>query len=183
MALGGRTWIRVVLSLWLCFHVFAILVLPNVGSYFGRRFSSLIPTYGAVIGLNLSWNFFSPDPAHTMYLKFTVFFDPIEGGRDPLEIYFPETKDSPEWDSSKRRDLYAMRFMVIDPGRVDTVLGPWMCRTHPGATRIQIEHVVNSIPFLDEAAFYREESVTSLGHTYDTINREYRCSQMGDEVL
>lgn len=180
----GQKVFRLIASVWLLYHLVTILIMPNMASYTGRRLGPVIQNYGAILGLNLSWNFFSPDPAHTMYLKFTVGYEDENGNEshEPVEIYMPETKDSADWSTFKRRELYAMRFMIIDPKRIDLVLGPWLCRSHPGATRVRIEHIVNSIPSLDEAFLFREQEVEGLGKEFDTVDHEYRCSHVKDEA-
>lgn len=172
------------LSAWIVFHALVILIMPNGASYPGRAFSSVLYPYAALLGMNTSWNFFSPDPAHTMYLKFTIHKDETGGddSAEPLEIFLPANKDGGEGDVSKRRELYAMRYMLLDPRRVDAVLGPWLCRTHAGASSVHVEFVINSIPSLDEATMFSGQDLGSMGKQFDFIDRDYRCSQTGDEV-
>lgn len=169
--------LKVLLSLAICFHLLVMIVMPNGASYAGRNLSPVIGAYGSILGLNVSWNFFSPDPAHTMYLKFTVYFEDENRQelKEPLELFFPEEKDQGVWDLSRRRELYAMRYMVIDPRRVDLILGPWLCRAYPEASSVRIEHIVNAIPSLDEAVLFRESAVRDLGREYDFVSKEFRC--------
>jgi len=175
---------KVLLSVWLVFHVIVLVVMPNGASIMGRRLGPLIGPYGAMLGLNTAWNFFSPDPAHTMYLKFTVSYEDADGKslKEAEEIFMPPEKDQGVWSLSKRRELYAMRYMILDPRRVDAVLGPWLCRTKAGATSIHIDHVINSVPTLDEANLFSDQKVGDLGKEFNFISKDYRCSQVNDEV-
>lgn len=176
--------LKVLLSLFICFHVAVVVIMPNGMSFFGRAFGGVIRPYAAVIGLNTSWNFFSPDPAHTMYLKFTIHFEDEDGNptREPEELYFPEARDEVERDLSKRRELYAMRYMILDPRRIDAIIGPWLCRRHPGASVVHIEFVISSIPTLDEAILFHDRQVGEMGEEFDFIDKDYRCTQVGNEV-
>lgn len=176
--------LKLLLSVGILFHLLVMIVMPNGASYAGRRLQPVIGAYGAIIGLNVSWNFFSPDPAHTMYLKFTIYFedDQRQELSEPIEVFFPAEKDQGVWDLGRRRELYSMRYMIIDPRRVDLILGPWMCRAYPGASSVRIEHVVNAIPSLDEVVLFREREVHDMSREYDFISKEFRCERGGEET-
>lgn len=158
--------------------------MPNGASYPGRALGAVLKPYSSVIGLNTSWNFFSPDPAHTMYLKFTVHFEDKEGApsREPEELFFPSAKDEGVGDIAKRRELYAMRYMLLDPRRIDVVIGPWLCRSFSGAVAVHIEFIVNSIPSLDEAVLFHDQAVKDMGRQFDFIDKDYRCTEAANEV-
>ncbi|MBX3039828.1 MAG: hypothetical protein KF789_03840 [Bdellovibrionaceae bacterium] len=176
---------RLLFSAWLLFHVFVIVVMPNGLSYPGRVLGSVIYPYAAMVGLNVSWNFFSPDPAHTMYLRFTLFQENEDGETsmdEPRIISMPEEKDQGVWDLGRRRDLYAMRYFLLDPRRIQAVLGPWLCRHYAPVSVIRIEHVVDSIPTLDEAVLFSDRALGEMSQQVGFSDQEYRCSQMNDEV-
>lgn len=173
--------LKLLLSVWVIFHVTVMVIMPNGLSYPGRVLAHLIYPYAAVVGLNVSWNFFSPDPAHTMYLRFTVY-DENNWDKEPLVISMPEEQDRGVWDLGRRRDLYSMRYFLLDPRRFDAVLGPWLCRVHAPATVVRIEHVVDSIPSLDEAVLFQSRDLRDLSQQMGFSDRTYRCSQMNDEV-
>lgn len=176
----GRDFLRFVLSVFILFHILTMVIVPNPTSYPARALGSLLFPYASTVGLNANWNFFSPDPAHTMYLKFTLY-SPDEN-ETPREMFFPEQKDEGEWDLGKRRNLYAMRFFMLDPKLIDAVLGPWLCVHQAPLSTAQIELVINSVATLDEAVLFGGKSMSQMSREFDAINREYRCSQMGDEV-
>ena len=173
------------LSVWLVYHVFVAALMPNAGSYPGRVLGPFIYPYAAIVGLNVSWNFFSPDPAHTMYLKFTLFNENEEvggAGQEPRVLTLPEEKDDGVWDLGRRRDLYAMRFFLIEPKRIQAVLGPWLCRQYAPVTTIHIQHVLNSIPALDQAVFFQDRELADLSQELGFADLEYQCAQINDEV-
>lgn len=180
--------IKVVLSLWIVFHLFHILILPNGSSYLGRSWGQFLLFYGNSAGLNSTWNFFSPDPAHTMYLKFRIHFPEKEGlaVRDNIEGTLPPEKEHIVIDSSRRRLLYAMRFLLLDQNRMNTLLGPWLCRQYPGADVISISHILHPIPSLEAARAAMiaspQTSVSSLTEEIQSPSFEMNCLQAQDEV-
>jgi hypothetical protein len=176
---------RALLSLFIVFHLLVILVLANGSSYLGRNLQSLILPYGNVLGLNATWNFFSPDPAHTMYYKYKVYFENAEGDElsPVVEGFLPPEKSHIVIDSSKRRLLYSMRFLTIEPSRIKTLMGPWLCKSHPGATRVRIDYVMEQIPFLDVAVARRNEPMEELISERNLIRNDISCTAAQDEVL
>lgn len=130
-----------------------MITLGNGSSFVGRYFEPFFNPVANSIGLNTTWNFFSPDPAHTMYLKYFVFFEDALGHalQEPIEGYYPPSRDRAEdFSLDKKRDAYAMRFVAMDPVRLQSFFTPWICRKYPGASQLQIELIVNRIPALDK---------------------------------
>lgn len=176
--------LKFIISLWLLYHLFVILVMPNSTAYLGRRFENILLPYANTLNLNTPWNFFSPDPAHTMYFKYTIYFrdEFYNDIKDPIEGYFPKDKEKGAYSASERRELYAMRYMIIDPRRVDKFLGPWLCKEYPGASGVKLEHIVDTIPPLDRAVYNRKEDVKNMGEEIQMINRDYSCLGENDEL-
>lgn len=175
---------KALLSVWIVYNIFTMLVMPNVGAYFGRVTSKYITPYANTVGLNAGWNFFSPDPAHTMYIRYTVRYADAEGNetKEPIEGFFPEEKNKGVHALSRKRDLYAMRFMVLEPKRLRILMGPWLCRQYPGATSVEMEHVVETVPFLDQVVTFKDETVKELSQELQFSREFYSCVGGSDEV-
>lgn len=173
---------KILLSVFGLYHLVVMLLMPNLTSFLGRELERWIAPYGNSVGLNATWNFFSPDPAHTMYLRYRVYYESAEGEelREPDEFYIPETKELPVKDFTLKRHLYAMRFMIIDPKRLETVLGPWLCRQYPQASLIEMQHFVESVPPLHEARLFEEVPLRELSEQYQTFRVEARCLPQGN---
>lgn len=171
------------LSLWILYHLAVILILPNGGSYLGRRFENWLTPYANIFGINNTWNLFSPDPAHPMYFRYRVFFrnEWLEDLEPPIEGFFPHDRDQRAPSLSEQRELYAMRFLIIDPRRVETILGPWLCRQYPGASAVKLEHIINSLPPLDRAA-QGSEDLSDMKEKIEFVNRDFNCHGKNDEV-
>ncbi|MGE3759713.1 MAG: hypothetical protein AB7H97_18245, partial [Pseudobdellovibrionaceae bacterium] len=70
-----KSFSKVLISVWLVYHMATIILMPNGTSIVGRKYQHLFLNYANSISLNTTWNFFSPDPAHTIYLEYVVFFE------------------------------------------------------------------------------------------------------------
>lgn len=172
------------LSLWIVYNIFTMFVMPNVGNYFGRSASRFILPYANTVGLNATWNFFSPDPAHTMYIRYFIRYYDQDGNetKEPVEGFFPEEKNKGITNPTHKRDLYAMRFMVIDPKRMKILLGPWLCKQYPGASSVEMEHIIETVPSLDQVVTLKGESLSDLSQEVQYIREEVSCGGPADEV-
>ncbi|MGZ3772069.1 MAG: hypothetical protein ACXVCY_08205 [Pseudobdellovibrionaceae bacterium] len=175
---------KTLLSLWIIYNIFIMLVMPNIGGFIGRISSKYITPYANTVGLNAGWNFFSPDPAHTMYLRYTVRYVDSQGIeiKEPVEDFFPKEKNQAVHAVSRKRDLYAMRFMLLDSKRLRILLGPWLCRQYPGATSVEMEHVIETVPLLDQVVTLKEEAVSDLSQEIQSIREFHSCLGTDDEV-
>lgn len=173
----GILTLKVILSVWIVYNIATMVVMPNAGSFFGRKYGHIFAPYANSVGLNASWNFFSPDPAHTMYIKYFVEFTGADGEPTQESIlgYFPEEKNQMVLDTNRRRELYVMRFMMIGQNRLQGLFAPWLCKKHPGATNIHIEQVIETVAPLDEVLLAKEETVKELSKEIQYANFDYHC--------
>lgn len=176
--------LKAILSLWIVYNIFTMLVMPNIGAYFGRVSSRFITPYANTVGLNASWNFFSPDPAHVMYIRYLINYTDAEGTptKEAVEGYFPPEKNQAVQSIFRKRELYVMRFMVIDPKRLKVFMGPWLCRQYPGATSVDMEHVIETVPPLDQVVAFKNEGVKDLSQELQYTRETISCSAIQDEV-
>nr|BFD59601.1 hypothetical protein CKG001_17080 [Bdellovibrio sp. CKG001] len=181
---------KALLSLWIVYNIFVMLVMPNVGAYFGRVTANVVTPYANTVGLNAGWNFFSPEPAHPMYLKYTVYYpesENLEGETspeesEPVEGFFPVQNDKRNVPNiTHKREWALMRYMVLDAKRLRLLMGPWLCRQYPGAASIDMEHVIETIPFLDQAVRFQEESVKDLSKEVQSVRESVSCQGGMDE--
>jgi hypothetical protein len=181
---NGRFFLKIICSLWLIFHLTCIFVLPNGGGFLGRYIQSYLLPYANAIGVNTTWNFYSPDPANTMYFSYTAHYESPTGEelKPSVEEFLPPEQSEIVTDSSKRRLLYAMRYLALNPGSLKVIMAPWICREHEGATRVSIHHVIERIPNLDTVLKKSHESVSGLREKADSENVEFSCTHQEDEL-
>lgn len=143
----------------------------------GRFLSAYYTPIANSIGLNTTWNFFSPDPAHTMFFKYYVHFEDEYGNptKEPLDLMYPAEGEKIDFRIHKRRQSYIMRYLVIDPEKMQQFFIPWICKQHPGATKIQTELVINRIPNLDKVITLPSSNYYDLVTTEEMGQNVYSC--------
>jgi hypothetical protein len=160
-------------------HLVAILLLPNTHSYAVRHLPSWLIQYANQIGINTTWNFFSPDPAHIMYYEYQIFFKDEKA--EPIVGFIPPQKEQVVVESSDRRMLYAMRFLLLDQRRIERILIPYLCRKFQDVERISIRHHLHQLPSLDQAVLEKEKPVRDLIVSQSGVSQDYRCQYQEQE--
>mgnify|MGYP000364266901 CR=1 FL=1 len=168
----SRNLIVPILTPVILFHFMAILLLPNYGSFLGRRYLQPMAEWGNFLMLNSSWNFFSPDPAHIMYFRYELNF---ENGTSRAGL-FPAEGEQPTANMSRRRDLYLMRFLVLDMSRIEHYLAPWLCRLEPNVRDVSLTHTVKLITPLEKYLVNAGSATVGEMQTYES---NYLCHPEG----
>lgn len=155
-----------------------MVVMANNSSAVVRSIGAYVVPWANVLGLNMTWNFYSPDPANVLYLDYKIIFEDQNGEatREPIEGFFPEEKTSMVFNLNHRRFLSAMRFMTVEPKRLQNVFADWFCRKNPGATRVVIKVIMEKIPNIEAARLGTERAYNEMYQV------EKRCNQEADEV-
>ena len=172
---------KVILSLWLVFHVLTMVIMPNANSFASRQFRDVVYPYSNVMGLTVGWSFFSPDPAHVLYLRYVVYFK--DQDRESIEGYFPKEKNKAATDVRGKRDWTVMRFMLLDHKRLGVLMAPWICRQNPGAESVYLEYVMETVPPMDEAQSAVSKDIQDLSHDLQFIKVDHNCEGEQDDVL
>lgn len=167
-----------VLSFWIIFHLSVLLVMQNGSSSFAQNMGAFYRYYSNQLGLNTNWNFFSPDPAQIMYLRYKVYFlnDAGDEIKESLEGFLPPGKEKGNFGLAQRRYFYLTRFLLLSEDRIEKYLVPWICRQNEGATKIFIQTRVEITPDLNSAA----EKNRSAEHQTQKINffqKEFGCPE------
>ncbi len=155
-----------------------MVIMGNGHSFLGRYLSPLFLPVANSIGLNTTWNFFSPDPASTMYFRYFILFEDDYGNttRETVEGFFPKSKDQGgDFRLDQRRYSYAMRWLAVDPTRVGQFYIPQLCRENPGAKKIQIEFIVNTIPPLEKVITLKDQNYEDLLKSEEISRMLYDC--------
>lgn len=154
-----------------------MIILGNGSSFIGRHLGFLYTPVANSIGLNTTWNFFSPDPAHTMYLRYRILFQDEYGNdkNEAIEKYFPEDALENNFWMHHRRLSYVMRFLSADANRIEKFLVPWLCKKNPQATNIQTELLLYKIPPLDVVSTLKTENYDDLVQQEEINQMTYAC--------
>lgn len=177
----GVAWLKVLLSLFLIYHFAAALILPNSGSVIARRLARFFLPYANTLGLNTTWQYFSPGPGPTFYLEYQVETD------ENTESYildahrFPEGRNAFSLNDSFARRLNNMKFFAGSPERLKRNIVPFLCSQTPGARAVYIQKVMEKIAELENAQG-KGSSLADLSDRYNLPQTRYPCPSPDDEM-
>lgn len=168
---------KIILSGFILYFLSLMIVMANGNSYAGRFLQAYYLPVANTIGLNTTWNFFSPDPAHVMYIHYLVIFEDTNGRetRPAIDAYYPPSKDAGEFGVTSRRDSYASRFIAIDRDRFGLYFAPWICRKYPEATRVRAELYIKAIPSLDRSHVLKADLLDEMTEPTQYNEMTYEC--------
>lgn len=170
--MGKRRAIHAVLSIFLIYHLFAVILAPNIRTYLGTRASSLVAPYIAFFELASEWGFFAPDPGPPpVYIEYEIYG---AGGTSVKKGSWPEKKD-PFWIRERQnRRVGVARFLMAHPERIEKMMGPYLCHSHSEAHSIGLWRIMASIPRLHAVA----KGERAIGDNVDTQRKwvaQYLC--------
>lgn len=115
-----------IISAWILYHGFAIVLMPSPGSVLVQNYGWLFRGYLNQLSMNTTWNLFSPEPASSMYGKIQLIDSSFETGEK--EIHIPSSKGDRNLDPRDRRSYYQFRYLLLDPSRLEKFLIPFYCK-------------------------------------------------------
>lgn len=153
-----KTWVKVLLSLFIVFHLLAVLVLPNPNSILYRRLPILVE-YGNLLAINTTWRFFSPNPLIKTVEYETYEYDDFYDVIKSESHLFPESVSGVGGREAFNR---TMNYAMIASSRADwaqELLGPLLCKKHPNADEIAIYQVRNDLMAIEKAQLYENSDL------------------------
>ena len=63
---------KVSLSVFICFHITTMILVANPSSLLSRMAPHFMISYASTLGLNTTWQFFSPNPMGERYLEYEI---------------------------------------------------------------------------------------------------------------
>lgn len=166
--------LKFVFSIFLLYHLAVIVIMPNPSSLLGRKYARYLIDYANQLGLNTTWQFFSPGPAPVFYLEYTVENANEEEGET---FQIPERRRASYYDELYNRTLYSMRFFVLAPSETfDSFFVPWVCKRHPEAAALTIRTQGEPVVNIERAT--GDESFDDLSHKTALKERKrYSCRE------
>lgn len=154
-----------------------MIVLGNGSSFLGHYLAEYYTPVANMVGLNTTWNFFSPDPAHTMYLRYTVHFEDEYGNpkQEAIQSLYPPEETNRDFATHIRRLSYQMRFLVASSEHIKKYFVPWICQKYPGATRIQTDVLLSRIPNLEVASTLSNSNYDDLVKQEEVNPNVFSC--------
>lgn len=126
--------------------------MPNSGSLIGRELSPIFVPYANFLGMNQSWEFFSPDPPTPFYFNYSVHFEDSNGSEIQPSIlsYFPEWRTQPTNHPNKIRLKTTVRFLALRPDTTGNAFALYLCRKYPLANRVVVQSTFEFVPPLEK---------------------------------
>ena len=155
-----RIGLKIISSFWILYHVVGILVMPSVQSIIVKEKGWIFRPYLNQLGLNTTWNLFSPDPATAMFMK--VKLVQRDESKEAIDLLLPTFGDEINWNPTLRRELYMMRYVLLDEDKAHNFLIPWYCRNYPGTKEVYVEGVGTRIPGIAQARMEQLYKISEL---------------------
>jgi hypothetical protein len=163
---------KILLSLFLVFHVIAIFVLPNPDSILYREWQNVIATYGSTIGMNTTWRFFSPNPSLS-----TVEYEVVKSGHEPEKFRYPASVEQVGSREAFNRLMNFAIFMAASRETLERFLHPYICKMHPDAEQIAYYIITNKFPTIENAQL-RASSREDLSIKSRNPAGEFDCAKV-----
>lgn len=172
--------LRFIISVFLLYHLAVVLIMPNPGSLLGRKFSRYLTDYANTLGINTTWQFFSPGPAPVFYLEYDVESEDLDAETPSFQI--PPKRRASYYDEFYNRTLYSMRFFVLAPVETfERFFVRWLCKQHPEAVSLAIRTVGEPVKNIERAQ--GEESFDDLSEKMPIKQRQrFTCYRENSEV-
>ena len=180
--------VKIAFSVFIVYHLLAIFILPNNTSILCRKLAFLVTPYANAVGLNTSWQFFSPEPSPTIHFVYDA--DTTESEEVPPKNSFwkergfvtgqwPPDRPAGMWTDGIRRLVYHSRFTTMSRERAGRFLGAVLCRFYPGTPLISVRMVVSEIPSIERSAI-DDQSFSQMAAERDLETFEFSCRKSGD---
>lgn len=176
--------LKAALSVFILYHLAAILVLPMSRGVVIRETGHYFTGYANLLGLNTAWQFFSPGPSPIFYLEYTFSYPHGDDVIDSEPRLLPEKREGFGLSDHYSRRLYSMRFLSLDPVKLENYLVPWLCGKDPKAESVTVRQMFGQIQSVEK--FRIEDDVESF-KDMSTVpvnmpRATYACPVVGEAV-
>ncbi len=152
----ARVVLKVAISTFIVYQLFAVLLLPISGSLPGRKLARFFTPYANELGMNTTWNFFSPGPSPMFFLQYEVEMSDGSEANNGEPLIYPPPREGRTFSDGWSRRFYGMRYLALDSERYVSFLVPFLCRQTPGAAAIYVQGVLEKIEDIEKADTWAE---------------------------
>lgn len=155
------------------YHSVVMVMMPNSASIVGRKAGSYFAPYANLIGLNGTWEFFSPDPPQPLFFDYRIYFENSNGEevKPTIQAYFPEWKIDRTLHPNHIRLKNTVRFFALNQKAMEGAFVSWLCRRYQGATRVKINEIMEPVETIDKLSLNNNEEIERLPANEETSNQ------------
>jgi hypothetical protein len=162
---------RTVISLFLIFHLFGILVAPNSSSYLFAVVSPIYKPYLDFLGIGNGWAFLAPKPVFpSAYFEHVAQFSDGRTSRGR----FPEEKNESIFRDRHNRRMSIASYMSTSESNWQNMYVHYVCGQNQGATEIKLWYSTGQRPS-PEMVRKGERKMTDVFDVKDTFLGVYYC--------
>lgn len=180
---------KVLLSIFIAYHLAAMLVIPNVGSLIGQDVSRFFLPYVNFFDFNTVWQFFSPNVTSTSYLQYQFSFpsgnsatEPNDNGttveESPIHKFPPLDGIGHPWDDSFGRQFSSLRFFLSVPDSFEKVFVPYLCRLSPNANGVWVQEINEKLPPIGR---YLHDGIHDQSERQEMPMQKFECRASSGE--
>lgn len=136
--------LKISLSVFIVYHLFSVLLVPNAQSFLGREAAKWVEPYVNFLEFTNGWSFFAPEPGPPpVYIEYELI-NRKEGGSEFGR--WPSVQSPFSLRERQNRRIAAAEFMMSSEVRAEKMMVPYLCRRNSHIDSIRLWRVMYSIP-------------------------------------
>ncbi|MCC7441916.1 MAG: hypothetical protein IT285_09795 [Bdellovibrionales bacterium] len=166
---------RIAVNGLLVFHLLVMALVPNQQLYVPQEIAVPMIAYANILGMNVAWKFFAPDPAPPIYYEFEVTLPPRPGEKEPRRerMHLPALRNDEFWRQNYNRRVALKNTVLQHPKLISQVVVPRMvCTRFPEARDVAVTRIGVRFPSLKEIREGRGLNDMEDRRTYTLLSHE-----------
>jgi len=142
--------VKAALSVWIIYHLFIVLLVPNGQGFLGRKISPWVEPYVNFFEFTNVWSFFAPEPGPPpVYIEYELIHR--HDGSSQFGKW-PSVRSPYSLRERQNRKIAAAEFMMSSELRAEKMMTHYLCKQNPTVGSIRLWRVMYSIPEFRDVA-------------------------------
>lgn len=163
-------WVKAALSLFLVFHLFCVLLVPNSDNETGEFFLEFIRPYVFFFELTNTWNFFAPNPEPPIYVDYQLV---DAQGQPYLDGRWPDIKVPYFLRERQTRLITAADFMVNNEVSAEKMMVNYFCHLTPRPDSLRIWRIMETVPAAADVASGKRKIGDGVGEDRKFVSHTF----------
>lgn len=170
---------RLLLSIFLIFHLFGVLVAPNPTSYLYIAAAPIYKPYMNGLGLGNTWSFFAPEPVFPqMFLDYVIEYKDGQTARGR----FPDEENTFFFRDRHNRRMSMARFIMAQESNWQNMFVNYLCAQNKEASAIKLWRMTGQPPSLEMVRSGEKKATDAVNFKIDILGTYY-CKDDKDAPL